>query len=139
MGVNTEVLKDNPDFGKALVGIWYEMMALTTDPGEAGKAAREAMAKQSGTDLAGFESQLAATKLFAKAGDAVAFTQGKALPTTMEAVRSFSFDHGLLGNGAKSKDAVGIAFPDGSVLGDSANVKLRFDAAYMKLAADGKL
>jgi NitT/TauT family transport system substrate-binding protein len=24
MGVNTETLKDNPDFGNALVGIWYE-------------------------------------------------------------------------------------------------------------------
>jgi NitT/TauT family transport system substrate-binding protein len=139
MGVNTETLKDNPDFGKALVGIWYETLALVVDPGAKGKAAREAMAKQSGTDLAGFEAQLAATRLFSASKDAVAFTEGKALATTMDQVRTFSFAHGLLGDGAKTKDAVGISFADGSVLGDKANVKLRFDPSFMKLAADGKL
>ena len=36
-------------------------------------------------------------------------------------------------------DAVGIGFPGGKTLGDAGNVKLRFDASYMKLAADGKL
>ncbi len=29
MVANTDVLKDNPDFGKALAGIWYETAALT--------------------------------------------------------------------------------------------------------------
>ena len=139
MAVNSETLKDNPDFGKALVGIWYDTMTLMKDPGEKGKAARAAMAKQSGTDLTNFEAQLAATRLFPDAKEAVDFTSGKALQTTMDLVRSFSFDHGLLGNGAKSKDAVGIAFADGSILGDSGNVKLRFDPSFMKLAADGKL
>ena len=38
-----------------------------------------------------------------------------------------------------SKDAIGIAFPGGQTLGDARNVKLRFDASYMKMAADGKL
>ncbi|MGE0652224.1 MAG: lipid kinase, partial [Alphaproteobacteria bacterium] len=41
--------------------------------------------------------------------------------------RSFSFDHKLLGPTAKSKDAVGIAFPGGKTLGDKGNIKLRFD------------
>jgi NitT/TauT family transport system substrate-binding protein len=57
----------------------------------------------------------------------------------MEYVRTFSFDHGLFGDGAASKDIVGIAFPDGSVIGNKANVKLRFDTQYMQMAADGKL
>ncbi len=48
MVVNTATLKDNPDLGKALVGIWYETMALMKDPGEKGKAAREAMAQALG-------------------------------------------------------------------------------------------
>jgi NitT/TauT family transport system substrate-binding protein len=34
---------------------------------------------------------------------------------------------------------VGIEFPGGKVLGNAANVKMRFDASYMQLAADGKL
>ncbi len=137
--VNTEVLKDNPDFGKALAGIWYETMSVLTDPGEKGKAARTAMGELSGTDLAGFDVQLAATKLFVTPQEAVAFTESEDLVKTMDLVRTFSFDHGLLGEGAADKDAIGIAFPGGRVLGSAENVKLRFDASYMKIAAEGSL
>ena len=56
----------------------------------------------------------------------------------MEYVRSFCFDHGLYGD-ADSKDFVGIQFPDAAVVGDKTNVKLRFDAKFMQMAADGKL
>ena len=69
----------------------------------------------------------------------MAFTTSPQLQQTMEYVRSFSFDKGLFGQGAKSKDAIGISFADGKVIGDPKNVKLRFTADYMKLAADGKL
>jgi NitT/TauT family transport system substrate-binding protein len=57
----------------------------------------------------------------------------------MDQIRTFTFAKGLFGKGAKSKDFVGISFPDGTVLGDKNNVKLRFDATYMKMAAEGKL
>jgi NitT/TauT family transport system substrate-binding protein len=139
MVVNTATLEANPKFAKALAGAWYETMALMADPGEKGKAAREAMAKASGTDLKGFESQLATTKMFYEAKDALAFAGGKELPATMDKVRKFCFAHGLLGSGAKSPDAIGIQFPNGDVLGDKANVKLRFDATYHAMAAEGKL
>jgi len=139
MDVNTAVLKDNPDFGKALVGIWYDMMALTTADTPEGKAARTAMGTASGTDLAGFESQLKTTRLFSKASDAVAFTASADLPKTMDHVRNFLFAKNLLGASAKSADAIGIAYPDGSVAGDKANVKLRFVTDYMQMAVDGKL
>jgi NitT/TauT family transport system substrate-binding protein len=139
LGVNTATLKDNPSLGKALVGIWYETMAVMADKGEKGKAAREAMAKLSGTDLAGYETQLKTTRMFYTAKDAVAFASGGDVAKTMDLVRTFSFEHNLLGDGVKSKDAVGIAFPSGQVLGAKDNVKLRFDATYMKMAMDGKL
>ncbi|MBO0762998.1 MAG: ABC transporter substrate-binding protein [Hyphomicrobiaceae bacterium] len=139
MGLNTQTLKDNPSLGKALVGIWYETIALMADAGEKGKAAREAMAKLSGTDLAGFEAQLKTTRMFYTAKDAVAFSTSDDLAKTMDLVRTFCFEHNLLGDGVKSKDAIGIAFPSGQVLGNKANVKLRFDASYMKLALEGKL
>ncbi|AVM72653.1 putative urea ABC transporter substrate-binding protein [Magnetospirillum gryphiswaldense] len=136
MVVNSATLKDNPALGKALTGVWYEMMAKM----EAGDTAMlEAMAKASGTDLAGYKAQLATTKMFYKPADAVTFATSAQLPKTMDMVRTFSFEHGLLGEGAKSKDAVGIAFPGGKTIGDAKNVKLRFDADFMKLAADGKL
>jgi len=137
--VNTATLADNPALGKALTGAWYETLALMAADTPAGKAAREAMAKASGTDLAGFESQLATTKMFYTPAEAAAFARDPALRGTMDKVRTFSFAHGLLGEGAKSADAVGIAFPDGGTLGDAGNVKLRFNDTYMKMAADGGL
>ncbi|MEA3219514.1 putative urea ABC transporter substrate-binding protein [Immundisolibacter sp.] len=137
--VNSATLAANPALGKALTGAWYETMALMAAQDAAGKAAREAMAKASGTDLAGFESQLATTQMFYEPAEAVAFSRDPALLRTMDYVRTFSFAHGLLGEGAKSADAVGIAFPGGKTLGDAGNVKLRFDDTYMKMAADGAL
>ncbi|NTF35066.1 putative urea ABC transporter substrate-binding protein [Rhizobium skierniewicense] len=139
MVANSDVLKDNPNFGKALAGIWYETAALMTADNAEGKAAREAMGKASGTNLAGFEAQIAATKLFDKPTDAVAFTSSPSLPKTMDLVRNFLFEKGLLGSGAASADVIGVEMPDGTVLGDSGNVKLRFTETYMKAAADGSL
>ena len=139
MVVNTAELKDNPDFAKALVGIWYETIAKMNAAGAEGTAAKEAMAKASGTDLAGFDSQLASTRLFDKAVDAEAFTKSATVGTTMDRVRKFLFEKALLGKDAKSADAVGIELADKAVLGNKSNVKLRFDATYMDAAAKGKL
>jgi NitT/TauT family transport system substrate-binding protein len=139
MVVNTEVLRENPDFGKALVGAWYETISLMADPGEKGVAARTAMAKASGTNLAGFESQLKTTKMFYQPAESVTFARSETLPKTMDHVRKFSFDHGLLGSKAKSVDVVGIEFPGGKILGDAKNVKLRFDDKFQEMAAKGGL
>ncbi len=138
MVVNTETLKDNPDFGKALVGAWYEVMTLMTSGSKEGTAAKEAMAKASGTDLAGFDSQLKTTKLFAKPADAVAFTKDAKLLKTQEFVAKFLFEHDIF-KGASKWDAVAMGFPGGKTIGDKGKVKLRFDAAYMEMAAGGKL
>ncbi len=137
--VNTQTLKDNPELGKALAGAWYETLALMSDKGEKGKAARAAMGKLAGTDLAGFEGQLKTTYMFYTPAAAVKFTTSKKLPEIMDLVRTFCFEHNLLGENVKSKDVIGIAFPSGKVLGDKKNVKMRFDATYMKMAADKKL
>ena len=134
--VSTDVLDANPDFGKALVGAWYETMAIMSADDEAGIAARTAMAEASGTDLAGYEMQLASTEMFYDPAAAVAFTVSPDLVTTMENVRAFSDAHGLLEGGL---DFVGIAFPGDQTLGDPANIKLRFTETYMAMAADGAL
>lgn len=136
---NTETLKDNPDFGKALAGIWYDTMKAMQGDSEAAKEVRTALGKASGTDLAGYDAQLAATRMFFEPGEAAAFVRGKELPVTMDNVRAFLFEHGLFGNGAPSADIVGIEFPDGSVLGDKGNVKFRWTDEFMVQAADGKL
>ncbi len=139
MVVSSETLKDNPKLGKALTGAWYEVMATMSGTDAKAVEARTMMAEAAGTDLAGYDSQLKTTKMFYEPAAAVAFAKSAELPKTMDRVRTFSFDHGLLGEGAASVDAVGIAFPDGKAIGDADNIKLRFTAEYIALAADGKL
>jgi len=138
MVVDTATLKANPNLGKALAGIWYETVALMQRDDAEGKAARAAMAKLSGATPEMFDSQLKTTFLYADPKAALAAATSPALVNTMTQVRDFSFSKGLF-KGASSADAVGIAFPGGKVLGDPARVTLRFDDAFMKLAADGKL
>ena len=139
MVVNTETLAAHPEFGKALVGAWYETMALMSADSAEGAAARSEMAAASGTDLSGYEDQLATTEMFYDAADAVAFTKGPALSQTMIYVAEFLFDKGILGTGAPSADFVGVAYPDGSTTGDPENVKLRFDTTFLEMAAEGAL
>jgi NitT/TauT family transport system substrate-binding protein len=139
MVVNSATLNANPKLGKALVGAWYETLNLMLKNDAAGNAAQTAMAKASGTDLAGFKGQLATTRLFATPADAYQFVTGDSLIKTMDLVRKFSFEHGILGQGAGSPDVVGIQFPGGKSLGDTHNVKMRFDPSYMKMALDGAL
>jgi NitT/TauT family transport system substrate-binding protein len=136
MMVNTETLADNPAFGKALTGAWYEVMDLMA---EGDKTALTAMAEASGTDLAGYKAQLATTKMFYTPAEAVEFSKSAELPKTMKFVAEFLFDKGILGEGAPSPEFVGVSFADGSVYGDSNNVKLRFDPSFMDMAASGSL
>lgn len=134
--VNSATLKDNPALGKALTGAWFEVMALM----KAGNTqALTQMAQAAGTTLPDFQSQLATTALFHTPADALAFVTSQKLPETMGRVARFSFEKGLLGEGARSADAIGMAFPKGMTSGNVRNTRLRFDDTYLRLAADGKL
>ena len=57
----------------------------------------------------------------------------------MQRVANFSFEKGLLGDGAQSADFIGMSFPGNVTLGDNSNIKLRFDDSYLKMAAAGTL
>ncbi len=103
-------------------------------------AALESMAKASGTDLAGFKGQLATTYLYCDAGQP---------PWPRPAARTWSrrwtwcaSSPSITACWARARrrvDVVGIEFPGGKTLGNKANIKMRFDTSYMKMAADGKL
>lgn len=136
--VNTETLEQNPALGKALTGAWYEIMATMSGDDEAAEAAKTYMAQASGTDLSGYEAQLASTEMFYTPSAALSLTNSPTLVTTMQHVAEFSFEHGLLGEGAPDSGYIGIATPAG-VYGDSSNIKLRFNPAYMQMALDGSL
>jgi len=137
--VNTETLADNPKLGKALTGAWYEIMDKMRGDSDAAVEARTAMAEAAGTDLAGYEAQLDSTSMFYDPANAVSFLESDTPKETMDSVRQFAFDHGLLGERADSPDFVGIEFADGSVLGSESNVKFRFNADYTRMARDGEL
>ncbi len=139
MAVSSATLKANPALGKALAGIWYDTMAVMHAQNAAGQAARAQMAHDAGTTPASYDAQLQTTHLYYTAADAARLTKSPELMTVTDRVRQFSFAKGLFGPAATTVDAIGIGFPGGKVLGDPANVKLRFDARYMQQAADGKL
>lgn len=136
--VKSKTLQNNPKLGKALTGAWYEIMATMQGSDKKALAARSMMAEASGTDMQGYDAQLASTKMFYQAKDAVAFNNSRKLGKTMAKVAEFSFEHGLLGEGAPDAEFIGIETPKG-VYGNTANIKLRFDPTYMQMAADGKL
>ncbi|MBU0680278.1 MAG: putative urea ABC transporter substrate-binding protein [Proteobacteria bacterium] len=139
--IDTLVVRtDAPDaLKKALTGAWFEAMVNMSSHNKVGKQALDIMAKSAGGTLAEFKGQLKTTNMFYKAAEAASFAESDILKKTMEYVRSFSFDHGLYGEGAPSKDLVGIQFPDGSVIGDKNNVKLRFDSKFMRMKAAGQI
>jgi NitT/TauT family transport system substrate-binding protein len=136
--IKTEVLNKNPKLGKALTGAWYEVMGIMNAKDQAAESARKYMAKASGTDLKGYEMQLASTEMFYTPALALQQTNSKQLKQTMQNVAEFSFKHGLLGEGAPDASFIGIETPAGT-FGNNKNIKLRFNPTYMKLATDGKL
>ena len=139
MVVNTATLKANPKLGKALVGAWFETLGVMFGKGPPMLTARAAMAKASGATPASFDSQLATTHMFTTPADTLEFMTAGQLPATMDLVRNFSFDHGLLGAGARNADAVGMDFPGGRTLGNPRNIRLHFDPSFVKLALDNAL
>ncbi len=130
------VRTDSPDtLKKALVGAWFETIAVLGKGGPERTKAVESMAKFAQTTPAQFEAQLRTTALYMTPADAATFAESQNLKKGMEFVRTFSFEHGLFGKGAKTKDEVGIQFPDGTTMGNPKNIKLRFDSKYMREAA----
>jgi NitT/TauT family transport system substrate-binding protein len=138
MSVSTATLKANPNLGKALVGAWFEILALMQKGGPDSEAAIAEMAKLAGTTTENYKAQLATTFLYYKPSDAVAYVEGPDILKHEDMVRKFSFSKGLFGPNATSVDAIGIEMPAGT-LGDKAHVRLRFDSSFMKMAADNKL
>ena len=134
MVVNTRTLADHPELGHALVGAWYETMALMAEGDE---AALSQMAEAAGTDLEGYLAQLDATYLYTDPAEALELTESADLLETMQRVAEFSFEHGLLGDMAPDPGVVGIETPQG-VFGDEGNIKLRFDPSFTQAYIDAQ-
>ncbi|MFC1853269.1 putative urea ABC transporter substrate-binding protein [candidate division CSSED10-310 bacterium] len=135
---NGKVIKENPNVVRAVVGAWYEVMSLLARRSTR-KEVVKSMASMANCTEKQFEKQLETTFLYTAAKDAAEFTRGETLKKTMDTVRHFCFDHKLLGENTKSVDAIGVRFPDKSVLGNKKNATLIFDDTFMEEYAQGKI
>lgn len=126
-------------FAKAVTGAWYETMSQMTGSGPGAAGALSGSASASGDTLASYKEQLRTTYLFSSPQAATQFATNADLKQKMELVRQFCFRHALLGQDIRSVDDVAIRYPDGSIQGKKDRVRLRMDATYMQLAAQGKL
>lgn len=137
--INSATLAEHPELGKALTGAWYEGMRLMGMPTAAGKAARTQMASAAGTTLEDFELQLKTIRSFYAPRSAYAFASSEKMPLLMQRVAGFADAHQLLGNQGNGLQQLGISFSGNRVLGNPAQIKLRFDPSYMQQAAEAKL
>jgi len=126
--VGDEVTNDEK---MALVGAWYEMMALIEARDSDTLAA---LAEQAGSSVADFEAQLETTHMFYTPAAAAAFVNDSALEATMNSVVRFSFNAGVY-DGVDSPDELGVSFPGGNVMGDSGNIMLKFDVSVTEILA----
>lgn len=128
--IRTDLLKNNPDIGKAIAGAWYEVMDILSTPGPKRDDAIARMAAASGTDAAGFERQLKTTHFY-RPGEGAAFVAGAEFQHNLARIQQFSFDHGLLGEGIRHPGDIGIAFP-GRTVGNASRIGLRFPTEFME-------
>lgn len=139
--VRTEVLQkadgSGQRFAKAMAGAWYEMLSQMSGPGA--DKVLQSVAAVSEDSLASYKEQLSTTHMMYKPSEAAGLATSVELKQKMKLVRQFCFDHKLLGEGTKSADDVAIRYPDGSVQGNAARVRMRFDASFMQQAAKGGL
>ena len=71
-------------FKKALVGAWYETMAMMSAKGKASRSSIEYMADLAGGTVAEFQAQLKTTEMYYKAEYAVKFTQSAELAQSFQ-------------------------------------------------------
>jgi len=137
--VNTKVLKAHPEFARALVGAWYEVMGVMTKKDATGDLAIKKMAELSKASPVEFTGQLKTTAMFYTPQTASTYIKSAELKGKQDLVRKFCFAHNLLGENAKSVDVVGIEYPDGTIQGDKNKVKMHYVSTYMDEAAAGKI
>lgn len=135
----TDVLKDNPDFAKAVIGAWYEALGTLKAGGAKGEEMRSVMTSAMGTDAGGLQAQLDTTHFFYTPAEAYDFLTAAENAKIWDSIRTFCFQQGLFGQGATSVDSIGIEVASGAVLGDKGNIKMRINPSFTKLAVDGKL
>lgn len=116
---------------KALIGIWYEVVASMNND-----EVLSAIAAIPVDTLESYKDQLSTTFRLDNPKDAIAFMSSDAFIKNMSGrVHDWLFSTGLT---ASDVDKVGVKFPNGTTIGNTSNVSLTFDASYaQKMLDDG--
>lgn len=134
MIARTDALAKDPAFGAALAGAWYEVTAMLSPSHSKHNDIMAYMASGLATDQQGVKEQLETIDFFTPERAAKLVTDA-GYKATLDTMRTFAFDHGLLGQGVKDVNVVGIELGSGQVLGNADNVKLRFPVTWLKAVA----
>jgi len=118
--VNNNALKESPALGWVLAEAWYDAMKAIEDPATREESIK-IMADGAHATIDDFKKMLVGTDLRTDRAKAAAFLEADTTKATLEKIKNFSIDHGLVKD---TKFAVGY--------GPKATEKLRFDASYAK-------
>lgn len=131
MLIRTKLLQQEPNLGKAIAGAWFEVTAMLDPAHPKHQEIMLYMADALFTDIDGLQSQLDTIEFFTPK-TAKEYVTSPDLKQKMQQISSFSFSHGLLGNGASHAGFIGIESGDGSIIGEPNNIKLRFPTTWIK-------
>jgi NitT/TauT family transport system substrate-binding protein len=133
------VRHDTPEaVKKALVGAWFEGLAIMQAQGKQTDDAIDAMAKFAGGTTPEFRAQLKTTAMYYTPSSELAFVNDPNLPKIIKKVAGFCFDHGLFPPTAKSADFIGVQLPNGTVVGNPKNVKIHYVNDYVQALVQAK-
>jgi len=116
--VNGAALRAAPQLGTVLTEAWYDAMRAIADPATRDDAIA-IMAAGAHATVDEFKKMMAGTDLYTDRPRGTAFLEAQTTRATMEKIKQFSIDHGLVKD---AKFAIGY--------GAKATEKLRFDASY---------
>jgi len=116
--MNDKALKESPVLASVLTEAWYDAMAAIENPATR-EQSLQIMADGAHASLGEFKKMLEGTVLYTDRTKAAAFLEAETTRATMEKIKQFSIDHGLVKD---TKFAIGY--------GAKAGEKLRFDASY---------
>lgn len=135
--VDTQIIRSNPDLGKALVGIWFDTIRDLFSQDGTGIAARDAVANLSGLSRGMYDVLLEKTHFYRTPQEMLPPMTSRDAISATDTRRKIRFKEGLAGEIADIDD-VGIQF-ESRILGDPNNIKYRFDPRWVRMAANRQL
>ncbi len=129
--VHTDTLEQHPNLGKAIAGAWYEVLEKLEDGHPERDKVIAHMADAAGASVDNFRQQLTTVVLYDRS-EAIELVESQKFRDVLGEMTTFAFEKGLMGDSAPGPDFIGMEFQDGSLLGNSGNVRLRFPSKYMQ-------